>query len=165
MRYEIHSYPHSIISFFQGDFVMKMPHKNAFAAAIAAVIFTLSASAFAHAFAPNALASDKNPPSLNKRVQTITKELTLTDDQVAKVRPILEAREKELDVIRQADKASRDAKKKEMEVREAAFEKDMATLLTPEQNKKFLANRVKREDRRAQQMEKMEKHMDMKMGK
>jgi Spy/CpxP family protein refolding chaperone len=52
-----------------------------------------------------------------------------------------------------------------MEVREAAFEKDMATLLTPEQNKKFLANRVKREDRRAQQMEKMEKHMDMKMGK
>ena len=160
MHYEFHSYPHSIISFFQRDFVMKMPHTSTLAAAITAVIFTLSASVFAYA-----LASDKKPPSLNKRVQTITKELTLTDDQVAKVRPILEAREKELDVIRQADKASRDAKKKEIEVREAAFEKDMATLLTPKQNKKFLANRVKREDRRAQHMEKMEKHMDMKMGK
>jgi hypothetical protein len=90
---------------------------------------------------------------------------------VTKVRPILETQEKEMQTIRQVNKGNLSARKKEVKAREATeaqfnlqadkinhdamqtaisardstFKKEMAAVLTSEQNKKFLEEQIRKE--------------------
>jgi Spy/CpxP family protein refolding chaperone len=122
-------------------------------------------------FATPLLPQGKQQPSLDKRMQTITKDLSLTSDQVTKVRPILETQEKEMQTIRQVNKGNLSARKKEVKAREATeaqfnlqadkinhdamqtaisardstFKKEMAAVLTAEQNTKFLEEQTRKE--------------------
>jgi Spy/CpxP family protein refolding chaperone len=114
--------------------------------------------------------ANKQSPSLDKRVTTMTKNLTLTSEQATKVRPILEAQDKAMQSIRQVNKGNRDARKKEVKARmateaqfnrtadagnreafkvaiqsrDSVFEKEMSAVLSAEQYKKFLDSRLKK---------------------
>jgi Spy/CpxP family protein refolding chaperone len=129
----------------------KTLHTSALAT-LALLMFALAIPTFAQPTA--APAAGKQPPSLDKRVELMTKHLALTADQVTKVRPILETQEKEMQNIRQTNKGNRDAMRTAVEAREAAFEKEMAAVLTPEQNTKFLQGREKMKERVKERIEK-----------
>jgi Spy/CpxP family protein refolding chaperone len=108
--------------------------------------------------------------NLDKRMQKMTQNLSLTSEQVTKIRPLLETQDKEIQNIRVANKSNHNVQKKEVKARQAAereinrqadkdnhatmhkaiaasdstLEKGMAVVLTPEQNKKFLDDRKKK---------------------
>lgn len=109
-------------------------------------------------------------PNLDKRIQTMTQNLSLTSEQVTKIRLLLEAQDKEIQNIRVANKSNHNVQRKEVKARQAAekeinrqadkdnhatmhraiaasdstLEKGMANVLTAEQNKKFLDARKKK---------------------
>lgn len=132
--------------------------------AITVLMLTLAMPTFAH----NLI--QKKPSSLDKRLQTMTQNLSLTSEQVTKIRPLLEAQDKEMQNIRLANTSNHSVQRKEEKARKAAereinrqadkgnhttmskaiavsdstFEKGIAAVLTSEQNKKFLDEQKKK---------------------
>ncbi|MBK9248555.1 MAG: hypothetical protein IPM69_10685 [Ignavibacteria bacterium] len=76
-------------------------------------------------------------PDVTKRMKIMTKDLTLTDDQVTKVRPIVEAHSKEMDTINLIHKNNQEGTDKVIKAQAASFEKDISAILTPSQSTKF----------------------------
>jgi Spy/CpxP family protein refolding chaperone len=109
------------------------------------------------------------PTSIDKRVQTITKNLTLTSEQATKIRTILEIRDKEKQTSHIANETTLQERKRKFELRESVetefydradegytydmkiaadaheinFDKEMSVILTDEQHKKYLKGQVK----------------------
>jgi Spy/CpxP family protein refolding chaperone len=142
--------------------LLKMPRTRTTLVALAlgvclttfAVVAQTSPTTTAAAPQTAAQPASKQAANLDKRVAALTKHLKLTDDQAAKVRPILETQEKEMQIIRQTNKGNRDAMKTAIEARQATFEKEIAAVLTPEQNAKFLKGREKMKERVKERIEK-----------
>lgn len=85
--------------------------------------------------------------NIDQRIDMMKKNLKISDEQAAKIKPILESQEKEITKIREDNKASREAGLKAAEEREKTFEKEMAAVLTPDQLQKWQSARAKAIDR------------------
>lgn len=83
------------------------------------------------------------PPSTDERIAMMKKHLSISDDQASKIKPILENQQTVMAKIREENKGKRDEMIKAAQTREDAFEKEMAAVLTPEQNQKWLKGREK----------------------
>lgn len=80
---------------------------------------------------------------IDAQVLKLTKKLSLTDEQVSKVRPFLESHLSDLENIHQQKSSHQKVSKIEIGEREAAFQKEMEEILTPSQNLKFNNKREK----------------------
>lgn len=80
---------------------------------------------------------NKNSPDIIKQMKIMTQDLTLTDEQVTKVRPIVEAHSKEMDSIYHIHQNNQDGTDKELKAQTANFEKEISEILTPSQSTKF----------------------------
>jgi Spy/CpxP family protein refolding chaperone len=89
------------------------------------------------------------PPPAHKegrgdRLKELAERLNLTDDQKAKIKPILQDEMKALKALREDDTLDKDAKReKMMEIRKAHAAQILA-ILTPEQQAKFKAMQERR---------------------
>jgi len=88
---------------------------------------------------------NKNSPDITNRMKIMTHDLTLTDDQVNKVRPIVEAHSKEMDSINHVRKNNQDDADKELKAQNESFEKEISEILTPSQSTKFQHSLSKKE--------------------
>ncbi len=137
---------------------MKTIRINIIIVASITLIFLLAMPTLAH------YQAQKKPSNLDKRLQMMTQNLSLTSEQVTKIRPLLEAQENERKNIRLANTSNHHVQRKEVRARQVAekesnrqanrgnnatmrraiaacdstLEKGMAMVLTAEQNKKFL---------------------------
>ena len=91
--------------------------------------------------------------NLQKEIDNLTKELSLTKDQVAKITPILtEARQKQADAVakmRESGNVDRDKMREERMKMLADTDKQLKAVLTPEQGVKLDAYRKKQAEERA----------------
>ena len=91
--------------------------------------------------------------NLQKEIDNLTKELSLTKDQVAKITPILtEARQKQADAVakmRESGNVDRDKLREERMKMLADTDKQLKAVLTPEQGVKLDAYRKKQAEERA----------------
>jgi Tfp pilus assembly protein FimT len=143
---------------------MKTTRNNIITVAIIILMLLLAMPTFANYLA------QKKPSSLDKRLQSMTQSLSLTSEQVTKIRLLLEAQEKEMQRIRLANKSNHSVQRKEERARDASekeinyevdkgnhatmnraiavsdstFKKDISALLTAEQHKKFLDEQKKK---------------------
>lgn len=85
---------------------------------------------------------------IDAQVLKLTKRLSLTDEQIDKVRPFLEVHLNELESIHQLKNNHHKDSKIEINEREAAFQKEMAEILTPSQNLKFHNKRGKSDNQK-----------------
>jgi|JI9StandDraft_2_1071091.scaffolds.fasta_scaffold47180_2 Spy/CpxP family protein refolding chaperone len=91
---------------------------------------------------------NKNSPDITNRMKIMTHDLTLTDDQVTKVRPIVEAHSKEMESIHHVRKNNQDDADKELKAQTESFEKEISEILTPSQSTKFQHSLSKKESTR-----------------
>ncbi|MBL7990617.1 MAG: Spy/CpxP family protein refolding chaperone [Candidatus Kapabacteria bacterium] len=143
---------------------MKTTRINIITVATTALILLLAIPTFANYLV------QKKPLSLDSRLQTMTQRLSLTSEQVTKIRPLLEAQDKEMKNIRLANTSNHRVQRKEVKARQAAekeinrqadrdnhatmnkaiavsdstFEKGIAAVLTAEQHKKFVDEQKKK---------------------
>lgn len=86
-----------------------------------------------------------NPPAQSEmhqgqhgnRLDWLSKELNLTDEQKAKVKPILEDQEKQMHAIRNDSSLSQDQKHEKMMQLHETSHSQINAILTPDQRKKF----------------------------
>lgn len=110
-----------------------MKKSSLFALALGAVI----------AFGPAAQAQEKKGegkgkgPSAEERMKRMTEALSLTDEQKAKIEPILKEEGEKLRAIFQDQNASREEKGKKMQEARKEISAKMKAVLTPEQAEKF----------------------------
>jgi periplasmic protein CpxP/Spy len=101
---------------------------------------------------------------IEKRLAHAQKRLNLTDDQVAKLKAILEQNMAKIKADRQAMKnaqpgpARQDARK-QMQADAKSMRDQIKTVLTPEQLKKFKELRIQQIERRQQRLEKMKQRL------
>jgi Spy/CpxP family protein refolding chaperone len=82
-----------------------------------------------------------------QRLAELTKKLELTDEQVAKIKPIIMDEVQEMKALKEDTSIDKEAKKpKMMEIRKSHMEQ-IAAILTPEQKAKFKAGREKRKEK------------------
>lgn len=143
---------------------MKTTRINIITVATTALILLIAIPTFANYLV------QKKPLSLDSRLQTMTQRLSLTSEQVTKIRPLLEAQDKEMKNIRLANTSNHRVQRKEVKARQAAekeinrqadrdnhatmnkaiavsdstFEKGIAAVLTAEQHKKFVDEQKKK---------------------
>lgn len=89
-----------------------------------------------------------------RRLQHLTKSLSLTPEQVGKIKPILENNAKELTKLRDEKKGDRKAAMTALRERMETSDKEISALLTPEQQTKFAAQRDKMRERMKNRIEK-----------
>jgi periplasmic protein CpxP/Spy len=90
--------------------------------------------------------------SVDEKVSWMTKELSLSADQQAKLKPILEEQQKQIEAVWQDASLNEDAKKaKKMEIKESS-NTQIKALLNTEQQDKFaaLTSKSKQESAKAQ---------------
>lgn len=110
-----------------------MKKSSLFALALGAVI----------AFSPAAQAQEKKGegkgkgPSAEERMKRMAEALNLTDEQKAKIEPILKEEGEKLRAIFQDQNASREEKGKKMQEARKDISAKMKAVLTPEQAEKF----------------------------
>ncbi|MFA6544553.1 MAG: hypothetical protein WCS99_09020 [Limisphaerales bacterium] len=110
-----------------------MKKTSLFALALGAVI----------AFSPAAQAQEKKGegkgkgPSAEERMKRMAEALSLTDEQKAKIEPILKEEGEKLRAIFQDQNASREEKGKKMQEARKDISAKMKAVLTPEQAEKF----------------------------
>ncbi len=79
---------------------------------------------------------DRTPQErIDAQVKKLTKKLDLTEDQVAKTRPLVEKRVNTIESLKGKGKEARPQRKAALE----EFDKDFTAILTPEQVKKYEA--------------------------
>lgn len=123
-----------------------------------AVVLVASLTAYAAQTAPATQGhsatggSMMGPMTPENRLKMLTEKLNLTDDQQAKLKPIIEDQSKQMKAIHDdTSLAPTDKQAKMKEIHESSIEK-MNAILTPEQQAKWKQMR----------QEMMEKHKDMK---
>lgn len=110
--------------------------KTTFLAALAAASLFAAGSAFAQnatTNAPGAGASTTAPPRAPRQRMDIAKALNLTDDQKAKVQPILDAQREKMRAVFQDDSLSPDDKRAKMKTIRDDTNAQLKPILTPEQ--------------------------------
>ena len=129
-----------------------------FLLALAAGIMVVAPASYAVQTAPAAQehgamgGSTMGPMTPENRLKMLTEKLNLTDDQQAKLKPIIEDQSKQMKAIHEdTSLAPADKQAKMKELHESSIEK-MNAILTPEQQTKWKQMR----------QEMMEKHKDMK---
>ena len=101
---------------------------------------------------------------IEKRLAHAQKRLNLTEDQVAKLKAILEQNHAKIQADRQAMRAAQpgpakqDARK-QLQTDAKSMRDQMKTVLTPEQLKKFKDLRIKQIEHRQERLEKMKQRM------
>jgi len=85
----------------------------------------------------------------------LTEKLNLTDDQKAKLKPILQDQMQQMKTVREDSSLSQEQKRAKMKSIHESLHDQINTVLTPEQQAKFKQMR----------QEQMEKHKGMKEGK
>jgi Spy/CpxP family protein refolding chaperone len=74
---------------------------------------------------------------VDRRLNRLTRDLTLTKEQQAKIRPILEEEATQLDALRGNDTLSRDERRARLQALNQAAAEKITPLLTPAQQKKY----------------------------
>jgi len=116
------------------------------------------------AFAQNGPGTLTPEQRIEKRLAHAQKRLNLTDDQIAKLKAILEQNMAKIQADRQAMRAAQlgpakqDARK-QLQTDAKSMREQMKTVLTPEQIKKFKELRIKQIERRQQRLEKMKQRL------
>jgi periplasmic protein CpxP/Spy len=116
--------------------------KTMFLAALTAAGLFAAGSAFgqqATTNAPAAGASTNAPPRAPRGRMDIAKMLDLTDDQKAKVQPILDAQRQKMRDVMQDDSLSQDDKRTKMKALRDDTNAQLKPILTPEQFQKWQA--------------------------
>jgi Spy/CpxP family protein refolding chaperone len=94
----------------------------------------------------------RGPMTPEDQLARMTKQLQLTDEQQAKIKPIIEEQHKQMMDLRQDTSMSReDRRSKFGEIRQKSLEK-MKAILTPEQQKKWQKIQEERRGRRGRPM-------------
>jgi periplasmic protein CpxP/Spy len=96
-----------------------------------------------------------NAESPEQHLQMLSDKLNLTDDQKAKLKPILEDQMQQMKAVRDDTSLSQDQKRAKVKSIHESFHEQINAVLTPEQQAKFKQMR----------QEQMEKHKGMKEGK
>ncbi len=117
---------------------LQIPHR----AALTVVAFALTLAFTAQAAAHNQDGDNDTKVGVERRLEQMKKRLALTDEQVEKLKPILEQNRKEGEALREKHKGNKKALFEAAKARSEAFEKEVAAVLTPEQNTKFLEARA-----------------------
>ena len=133
----------------------KAPRKTVW---ILAGAMGLSGLALAQDAAPQADAPQAPPARMGHRhgmegngdgrLQHLSQELNLTDDQKAKLKPILESEWQEMKPVRDDAALSREQKHEKMKGIHEKYQAQVAGVLTPEQQEKWKKMQQERMDRR-----------------
>lgn len=102
-----------------------------------------------------AFADDTASPEkmVERRMEHLKKALTLTDDQVGKIRPILENTAKEIKKIRDEKKGDRKAVMEAVRTQMKSADESINATLTPEQQKKFASMRESQKEKMKERMQ------------
>lgn len=95
-----------------------------------------------------------NGESADQHLQMLSEKLNLTDDQKAKLRPILQDQMQQMKAAREDSSLSQEQKRAKMKSIHESLHEQINAVLTPEQQAKFTQMR----------QEQMEKHKGMKEG-
>jgi periplasmic protein CpxP/Spy len=96
-----------------------------------------------------------NGESADQHLQMLSEKLNLTDDQKAKLKPILQDQMQQVKAVREDTSLSQEQKRAKMKSIHESLHEQINAVLTPEQQAKFKQMR----------QEQMEKHKGMKEGK
>ena len=96
-----------------------------------------------------------NEESVDQHLQMLSEKLNLTDDQKAKLKPILQDQMQQMKAVREDSSLSQEQKHAKMKSIHESFNDQINAVLTPDQQAKFKQMR----------QEQMEKHKGMKEGK
>jgi periplasmic protein CpxP/Spy len=103
----------------------------------------------------NHVAMHHNGESADHHLQMLSEKLNLTDDQKAKLKPILQDQMQQMKVVREDSSLSQEQKRAKMKSIHESLHDQINAVLTPEQQAKFKQMR----------QEQMEKHKGMGEGK
>lgn len=134
----------------KGKFLCKEDLFIAFLMLCVAVVIFLIAARILSAYPPPQGGNEQGMrrPGVEQRLQRLSQELNLDDQQKAKIKPILEAEHKQMEALRSDSSLSpEDRRAKFREIHENTL-KQMNPILTPEQQEKFAAMRKKRMEHR-----------------
>jgi protein CpxP len=84
-------------------------------------------------------------PTADEQLQHMTKVLNLTDDQQAKIKPILEERQQKMSALMQDNSLSREDRHAKFQDIRSSSSQQIRAILTPEQQKKMDEMRAKHE--------------------
>ncbi len=87
-------------------------------------------------------------PSVEDRLERMQKDLDLTDDQVAKIKPILEDMQKQMEALRESSSGDREKSMEAMKKLMDSEEEKISALLTDEQKTKLAEMKKEREKNR-----------------
>jgi periplasmic protein CpxP/Spy len=131
--------------------------RTLFAAAFLAALLTLG---FGNAFSQDTQETPPPPPSgqgkgmgrrpmesVDEQVQHLTKKLNLSDDQQAKLKPILEDQHKQMEAIHNDSSLSREDRFSKMQALRQSSDAQIKGLLNDEQQKNFDKMRADQQDR------------------
>lgn len=76
-------------------------------------------------------------PTVEEHLKMLTDELSLTPDQQAKAKPILEEHHQQMQAFMKDDSLSKEDRKKKMQAMHDDFQTKLGAVLTDEQKKKF----------------------------
>ena len=96
-----------------------------------------------------------NGESVDQHLQMLSEKLNLTDDQKAKLKPVLQDQMQQMKAVREDSSLSQEQKHAKMKSIHESLDDQINAVLTPEQQAKFKQMR----------QEQMEKHKGMKEGK
>ena len=96
-----------------------------------------------------------NGESADQHLQMLSEKLNLTDDQKAKLKPILQDQMQQMKAVRDDSSLSQEQRRAKMKSIHESFHDQINAVLTPEQQAKF----------KQMGQEQMEKHKGMKEGK
>ncbi len=89
------------------------------------------------------------PPEKKERpdhLKKLTEELSLTDDQVKDLKPVLKSFEEQLDKLHEAHKAERKKQKEEVKIIHDKLDAEIEKILTEAQKEKFTELKKKRSE-------------------
>ena len=89
----------------------------------------------------------RQPMTVEQRLERMKTSLTLTDDQVAKLKPILEEQKAKLDALMADESVPRDQRREKMRAIMDEYTPKIEAVLTPEQKAKFEELRKQRMQR------------------
>src|SRR5690606_38033583 len=105
------------------------------------------------AFAQERKMDKKEHLSTQAKVEKMTKELDLTPEQQKKLTTIFDNKKVEMQKQKEAAKLERTEKREALSSRNDGMEKEITSILTPEQTKKWEATKQERMEKRANKLE------------
>jgi protein CpxP len=105
------------------------------------------------AFAQERKMDKKEHLSTQAKVEKMTKELDLTPEQQKKLTTIFDNKKVEMQKQKEAAKLERTEKREALSSRNDGMEKEIKSILTPEQTKKWEATKQERMEKRANKLE------------